>query len=112
MNILIIGSSAREHALTAALHRSSQNPHIFCCGPSLNPAIQQMTSGYWIGEMTNVPGIIKAAKDWHIDIAIIGPEVPLEFGLADALWEASIATIGPKKALAQIETSKAFARNL
>lgn len=112
MNILIIGSGAREHAIANALHRSRLQPHIFCCGTSLNPGIKQMAYDYWIGDITDSEAIAKLAKEWGISLAIIGPEAPLEKGLADALWAAAIPTIGPRKQLAQIETSKAFARDL
>jgi phosphoribosylamine---glycine ligase len=112
MNILIIGSGAREHAIALALHRSPQQPHLFCCGTAINPGIKQMTHHYWVGDITDVDAIIKIANEWQIGLAIIGPEAPLEKGLADALWQISIPTIGPKKKLAQIETSKAFARDL
>jgi phosphoribosylamine--glycine ligase len=112
MNILIIGSGAREHAMAVALHRSPQQPHIFCCGTSTNPGIKQMTHNYWVGDITDVDTIVQMAKAWQIGLAIIGPEAPLEKGLADALWRASIPTVGPKQKLAKIETSKAFARDL
>ena len=112
MNILIIGSGAREHAIAVALHRSPQQPHIFCCGTSLNPGIQQMAFHYWVGDITDIATIARLAPEWHIDLAIIGPEAPLEKGLADALWKAGIPVIGPKRELAQIETSKSFAREL
>lgn len=112
MNILIIGSGAREHALAFALHRSPQQPKIFCCGTSVNPGIKQMTVEYWTGDITDVDKIIEIAKQWQISLAIIGPEAPLEKGLADALWNIAIPTIGPRKKLAQIETSKGFAREL
>lgn len=112
MNVLIIGSGAREHALATALHRSAQQPHLFCCGTTLNPGIKQMTHHYWVGDITDVTAITKIALEWQIGLALIGPEAPLEKGLADALWQESIPTIGPKQKLAQIETSKAFAREL
>lgn len=112
MHILIVGSGAREHAIAAALLRSPKRPNVFCCGPSINPGIKQMATNYYVCDITDVEVITKAAMDWRIDLAIIGPEAPLEKGLADALWKAGIPTIGPKKALAQIETSKTFARDL
>jgi phosphoribosylamine--glycine ligase len=112
MNILIIGSGAREHAIAAALHRSPQQKRLYCCGTSINPGIKQMTHHYWTGSITDVDAILQLAKEWQIGLAIIGPEAPLEKGLADALWRASIPTIGPKQKLAKIETSKGFARDL
>lgn len=112
MNILIIGSGAREHAIACAVHRSPQKVRIFCCGSAVNPGIYQMTVNYWIGNITDVKAIVAIAQSWQIGLAIIGPEAPLAEGLVDALWEVSIPTIGPKKRLAQIESSKTFARNL
>lgn len=112
MNILIIGSGAREHAIASALHRSPQQPHLFCWGPAVNPGIKQMACHYVVGSVTDVEAIVKIAEEWRIGLAIIGPEASLEQGLVDALWQASIPTIGPKKKLAQIETSKSFAREL
>jgi phosphoribosylamine--glycine ligase len=112
MNILIIGSGAREHAIASALHRSPQQPNIFCCGSSTNPGIKQMSHHYWVGDINDVSTIVMLAKEWQISLAIIGPESPLEKGLADKLWQQAIPTIGPKKKLAQIESSKIFAREL
>lgn len=112
MNILIIGSGAREHAIAKTLKRSSQNIQIFCCATSRNPGIQKLTQNYWLGDICNRDDIVKLAREWHIDFAIIGPEAPLEKGIADALWSHSIPAIGPKQKLAQLETSKAFTRDL
>lgn len=112
MNVLVIGSGAREHAIAQALHRSPQQPHIFCCGTSINPGIKQMCFNYWVGDISDVDAIVKIAKEWQIGLAIIGPEAPLEKGLADAFWRHAIPTIGPKKKCAQLETSKGFARDL
>ena len=71
-----------------------------------------MAHHYWVGDITDVDTIVQTAKEWQIGLAIIGPEAPLEKGLADAFWRASIPTIGPKQKLARIETSKSFAREL
>jgi phosphoribosylamine--glycine ligase len=112
MKILIVGSGAREHAIARALQRSPQKPQIFCCGTHHNPGIQALTTNYWVGDISDIEAVVKVAREWGIDIAIIGPEAPLEKGLADILWDNAIATVGPKKKLARIETSKSFAREL
>ncbi|KTD60852.1 phosphoribosylamine-glycine ligase [Legionella shakespearei DSM 23087] len=112
MNILIIGSGAREHAIAKTLSLSALQPNLFCCGTSHNPGIEVLCLNYWAGDITDVAALSEQAGKWGIDMAIIGPEAPLEQGLADALWAHDIPVIGPKKALAQIETSKGFARNL
>ncbi|MGQ3889472.1 phosphoribosylamine--glycine ligase [Legionella sp. CNM-1927-20] len=112
MNILIIGSGAREHAIAKALLRSNQKPNLYCYGTSINPGIKELCRQYNVGNITNCTEVSRQAKIWDIHLAIIGPEAPLEGGVADALWQAEIPTIGPKKALAQIETSKEFGRDL
>jgi phosphoribosylamine--glycine ligase len=112
MNMLVIGSGAREHAIIRALERSPQQPGLFCCGTMLNPGICELSRDYWVGNITDIAAVSQAAQDWHIDLAIIGPEAALESGLADQLWADNIPTIGPKQRLAQLETSKAFTRDL
>ena len=112
MNILVIGSGAREHAIVKALQRSHEPKSIYCYGTTVNPGIAQLSTHYVAGDICDVEAIIENAKAWEIELAIIGPEAPLEKGLADAFWQIAIPTIGPKKALAQIETSKSFARDL
>jgi phosphoribosylamine---glycine ligase len=112
MNILVIGSGAREHAIVKTLHRSRQAVSLYCYGTAINPGIHELSAQYCVGDLTDCTAILSMAKQWDIDFAIIGPEAPLEKGVADALWAAGIPTIGPKKTLAQIETSKEFARDL
>lgn len=112
IKILIIGSGAREHAIAKAFSRSQHKPQLFCCGASYNPGIQDLTSEYWVGDIAQSDSILKYAKQWQITFAIIGPEAPLEQGIADVLWNNGIAVIGPKKKSAQIETSKGFTRDL
>jgi phosphoribosylamine--glycine ligase len=112
MNILVIGSGAREHALIKTLACSPQVPSLYCYGTAVNPGIQQLTKGYCTGDINDCFEVCLTAKRWKIELAIIGPEAPLERGMADALWDLGIPVIGPKKILARIETSKEFARDL
>lgn len=112
MNILIIGSGAREHAIATALTRSPQHPQLFCCGTTRNPGIVVLTQQYWVGDITDCKLLPSLAKDWQIDFAIVGPEAPLAAGIVDALQRVNIQAIGPTQKLAQIESSKTFARDL
>ncbi len=112
MNILIIGSGAREHAIARAFAKSKHKPSIFCFASTNNPGLLELTSHHWVGNICDVDAIISKAKKRKIDFAIVGPEAPLQHGLADALWASSIPTIGPTQKLARIETSKAFTREL
>lgn len=97
MNILLVGSGAREHAIARAILRSSKKIELFCCGSTKNPGIVPLVSDYWAGPISDCEQILQRARQWQVDMAIIGPEAPLEQGLSDLLWEQSIATIGPKK---------------
>lgn len=112
MKVLIIGSGGREHAIARALTVSVHQPELYCFGQSRNPGIMSLTRVYELGSVTDVMAILDFAGQEKIDWAIIGPEAPLEVGLADALELKGIPCLGPKRALAQIETSKSFARDL
>jgi len=112
MRIMIVGSGAREHAIARALARSKAQPMLFCFGNSQNPGIQALTLDYWIDNICALEKVGRKAREWHIDMAIIGPEAPLEQGLVDYLQQQGIPTIGPSKALAQLESSKIFTRKL
>lgn len=109
---LIVGSGAREHAIAKALKRSAQNPKIFYYGTTHNSGIDELADGYMFGDLKDVDRIVSYAKQSDIGIAIIGPELPLSYGLADVLWNNRIPVVGPRKNFAQVETSKAFTRNL
>ena len=110
--ILLIGSGAREHALARAIKKSTQECELYCFSNSTNPGIKLLTKIYQLGDLANIKLIGDFAVTHKIDFAVIGPEGPLELGVADVLWANNIAVIGPKKSLAMIETSKKFTRDL
>jgi len=113
LRILIIGSGAREHAIAAALQRSPSDPVVSCLGSSGNPGIMDIslqTGGdYIIGSITSPKEALAIASETGIGLVIIGPEAPLEMGIADRLRTAGIPVLGPDKAQARIETSKSYA---
>ncbi len=110
--ILVLGSGAREHSIIKAIERSSRPNDIFCIGSNMNPGIVRLCNQFTIDDFNNTETVTKYAIQNNITLVIIGPENPLQVGVADALWDAKINVVGPKKKPAQIETSKAFTRNL
>ena len=111
-NILLIGNGAREHALAEAITRSKQNPLLFSFMKSNNPGIVSLSAKTMLGSYSDLKAITGFAKQNKIKIAVIGPEDPLNNGVADALSKISIASVGPTKSLSRLETSKSFTRNL
>ena len=112
VKILVIGSGAREHAIIKSLNKSKKEKEIYCLASNNNPGISDICNELKIVDINNSEIIKDYSIKQSINIAIIGPENPLAYGVADSLWEAGIGVIGPKKNLAQIETSKSFTRNL
>ena len=110
--ILLLGSGAREHAIARALACSPQNPAIACLAANKNPGIQKLAEEFKVGSISDPKSVVSFAQKCCAKLTIIGPEAPLQAGVADALWNAGIPTVGPKKAHAQIETSKGFTRDL
>ena len=110
--ILVIGSGAREHAIVRALDRSHQEKEIFCLASSMNPGIAKLCDELLIGNFNDPDFVVNYTNEIGATLAIVGPENPLENGVADALWSVNVKVVGPKKNLAKLETSKAFTRDL
>ena len=106
MNILVIGSGGREHALFWKLKESPQADKIYAI-PG-NPGMGEMVDI----SVTDNAEILRFAKEKEIGLVVVGPEVPLINGLVDDLEKAGIRAFGPRANAAQIEGSKSFAKNL
>lgn len=107
MKILVVGTGAREHAIC----NSIKNAELYSIMSNKNPGIARI-SKYQISDEKDIEGVKKYALDNKIDMAIIGPEAPLEMGIVDELETAGIGCVGPTLEAARIETDKAFMREL
>lgn len=112
MNILLIGNGAREHAIAEAIVRSKHQPRLFSYMKSNNPGIASPSEKIMMGNYTDLAAMVSFAETCRIDFAVIGPEDPLNNGVADALKVAGIPSVGPTMSLARLETSKSFTRDL
>jgi phosphoribosylamine--glycine ligase len=107
MNLLVVGSGGREHALAWKIARSPLVSRLVCA-PG-NPGMAKL------GELrevaaTDVAGQLALAQEIEADLVVIGPEVAVAAGLADALEAAGIACFGPTAAAGRLESSKAFTK--
>ena len=108
INILVIGSGGREHAIVRTLNKSESTNKIFCL-PG-NPGISKISNCVNL-DLKNNSEIIQFCKNSEIDLVVIGPEQPLADGLSDVLQNENINVFGPSKFAAQLETSKSFAKD-
>lgn len=108
-NVLVVGSGGREHAIVDALKRSPQVGRVYCA-PG-NAGIAMLATQVDIA-VSNIDALLKFAEESAIDLTIVGPEVPLAEGIVDRFREKGLRIFGPTKAAAQLESSKAFAKNI
>lgn len=109
MNVLIVGSGGREHAIAYCVARSRKVDRIYCT-PG-NAGIAEYAECAPIGAM-EFDKIVSFAKEKEIDLVIVGMDDPLVGGLVDELETAGIRAFGPRKNAAILEGSKAFSKNL
>ncbi|BAX94540.1 phosphoribosylamine--glycine ligase [Mycobacterium shigaense] len=107
MRVLVIGSGGREHALLLALRR---DPRVTGLAIAPGNAGTARIAEQHAVELTSGDEVVALAREVGADLVVIGPEVPLVLGVADAVRAAGIACFGPSKDAARIEGSKAFAK--
>ena len=109
VRVLVIGSGAREHALCVAL-QSDPAVTALACAPG-NAGTATIAQPFPV-DAADPMSVAALATEWRADLVVVGPELPLVAGAADAVREAGIACFGPSQQAAQLEGSKAFAKHV
>ena len=109
MKLLLVGGGGREHAL--AWRIKHEHPDVTLIAAPGNPGIAMLASCVMVSA-SDVTGLLALAVTDQVDAVIVGPEAPLAAGLADACIAHGIPVFGPTRAAAQLETSKAFAKDV
>ena len=109
MNLAVIGSGGREHAICYKLKQSLKIKKLICI-PG-NAGTQKIAENIK-GDISNFKALYQIIKRQNIDIVVVGPEQPLVDGLVDYLNEKKVRVFGPDKFASQLEGSKAFMKNL
>jgi len=112
MNILVIGSGGREHALAWKLAGSHRSSRVFVAPGNAGTASEGGDIENVPIKENNVPALIQFVKENNIGLTVVGPEVPLCEGIVDAFEAASLRIFGPNKAAARLEGSKIFCKEI
>ncbi len=107
MKVLVVGSGGREHAICWKLAQSPKLTELYCA-PG-NAGIADVAKCVAIGA-EDIEGICKFAAEEKIDLAVIGPEVPLAMGITDELEKVGVKVFGPNAKCSQLEASKSFTK--
>jgi phosphoribosylamine--glycine ligase len=107
VNVLLIGSGGREHALAWKLKQSPRLGELYCAPGS--DALRTLAKPLGAG-LDDTAGLVAACRNLGVALVVVGPEIPLAEGLADVLRQAGIPVFGPGKQGARLEASKDFAK--
>jgi len=110
MNVLIVGSGGREHALAWKAAQSPKVEKVYVAPGNAGTAQEPKVENVPIGAQ-DIPSLIHFAKQTQIDLTIIGPEAPLVAGIVDEFTAQGLRCFGPSKGAAQLEGSKAFTKD-
>ena len=109
MNILVIGSGGREHALVWKLAQSKYSPKIYVAPGNAGTAEEKNTVNVDIA-LDDIRALVQFAKDKQINLTIVGPEIPLSLGLVNYFEHENLKCLGPKKECVQLESSKSYSK--
>ncbi|MEW6692820.1 MAG: phosphoribosylamine--glycine ligase [Pseudomonadota bacterium] len=110
MKILVIGSGGREHALAWKLAQSPRVAKVYVAPGNAGTAREAKCENVGI-QATDVPALFAFARDRAIDLTVVGPEAPLAAGVVDTFRDGGLRIFGPTRKAAQLESSKAFAKD-
>ncbi len=110
MKILVIGSGGREHALAWKLAQSPRVSEVIVAPGNAGTAREDKCRNANV-EAKNLDGLVRLAQNAKVDLTVVGPEVPLVAGIVDRFREAGLRIFGPTATAAQLEGSKAFAKD-
>ena len=108
MQILVIGSGGREHALAWKLAQSPKVEHVFVAPGNVGTSLENKISNV---NITEIPALIDFAKQNNIAFTVVGPEAPLAAGIVDQFRSHGLKIWGPTQYCAQLESSKVFSKN-
>ncbi|WP_105264586.1 phosphoribosylamine--glycine ligase [Pseudoalteromonas sp. T1lg76] len=110
MNVLVIGSGGREHALAFKAAQSNKVEKVFVAPGNAGTALEPKLENVAIG-VEDIDALITFAKENNVELTIVGPEAPLVIGVVDAFREQGLAIFGPTQGAAQLEGSKSFTKD-
>ena len=109
MNVLVVGSGGREHALAWKISQSPRVQRVFVAPGNAGTVADAENVDI---PATDIPRILRFAKENQIDLTVVGPEQPLVDGLVDAMQSDGLRVFGPSRAASQLEGSKVFCKKL
>jgi len=109
MNILVVGNGGREHALAWRLAQSPRGGQVHVAPGNPGTAAEPGVSNLAVSA-DDIPALVEQARSLDVALTVIGPEAPLAAGIVDAFEQAGLACLGPGRAAAELEASKAFAK--